>query len=183
MATLEDIVDEYNCWILDMMEANLPEHRKYSKLLEELSYIEYKWYIPLDENRDIDAIDLRKEYLAERNMDFISLREAFCAYPRSVLEVMAALSRRVEIEITGEPGNDHIERWFWTMIFNLGLDRFDNQNFNRRNIDKIIEIWLSREFDWNGNRSAFPLRNCQIDQRKIDIYYQMQLYLSENYVY
>lgn len=183
MATLEDIVNEYNYWILDLMEANLPEHRKYSKLLEELSYIEYKWCIPLDENRDIDAVDLRKEYLAEKNMDFISLREAFCAYPRSVLEVMAALSRRIEIEITGEPGNDHVERWFWDMIDNLCLLEFDDLHFNRRLVDKKIDIWLSREFNWDGKFSAFPLKNCQIDQRKIDIYYQMQLYLAENYVF
>ena len=65
--------------------------------------------------------------------------EGLC--PQVVLEVLVALSRRIEIEIMGEPGNDHIEKWFWIMLSNLGVMVRDDR-YDPKNIDKKLDILL-----------------------------------------
>ena len=152
MALDIDIMTGYHDYLCDLMRLDLPEHRKYTELMYDLDDKEFFWLHPMDENRDIDAFDLRKEYLRENGIDdFNGLSE-----PRSCLEVLAAFSRRIEIEITGEPGNDHIERWFWVMLDNLGLLEFDDRHYNHGLVEHILDVWLTRNYKNDGNGGIFP---------------------------
>ncbi len=174
---VKSLLDDYFDWILEQVGFDLPEHRDYLRLLKKLSTTEFTWILPMDENRDIDGFDLRKEYLFDEGYRRYDIWDS----PRSVLEVLVAFSRRIETEIMGEPGNDDLARWFWVMIGNLGLLKFDDNHFVESEIDKILEKWLSRKFNSDGKGSIFPLKKKKVDQREVEMWYQMHGYLNENY--
>ena len=166
-------MDDYHVWLCDILRADLPEHRRYKRLLRDLDEKEFICVHPLDKNRLADGLELRYEYIDRYGVDISG--------PVSCLEVLTALSRRIEIEIMGEPGNDRYERWFWIMIRNLELDEFTDDNYDQGFVDEKLEIWLQRRFKKNGKGSIFPTYKTDIDQRDIDIWYQMQGFLMENY--
>ena len=166
-------MDRYHNWLLRFVKADLPEHRRYLKLLDFLDEKPFRYVILMDKNREADGYELRCEYIDETG-DIIG-------GPVSCLEVLCALSRRIELEIMGEPGNDCYEKWFWVMIKNLELDEYTNDNFDQGFVDEKIETWLQRKFKTNGKGSIFPTYKTDIDQRGVDMWYQMQGYLMENY--
>ena len=135
---MQDIILDYHEWICEMMRMDLPEHRDYYRLMQDLDRKEFIWSHPMDENRDVDALNMRKEYYFDNGYDISEVFEG----PRSVLEVLAALSRRIEIEIMGEPGNDHIERWFWIMLDNLGLLDARDDCYDHYYVEQKLDIWL-----------------------------------------
>lgn len=171
------MLDDYYNYILNIVDFGLPEHRKYSKLMYELNNIEFTWVLPMDENRDMDAIELRRSFLIDNGYD--EFRDLWDT-PRSVLEVLIAFSKRIEIEITGEPGEDCLGRWFWVMLKNLDVLMVDRR-FDIRVLRSNIDVWLLREFDESGRGSIFPLKNWRNDQRKTDMWYQMHAYIHENW--
>lgn len=177
MASLLDICLDYHEWICELMCANLPEHSNYRNLLLDLDEKEFIWSHPMDENRDIDGLTLRKEYYFDNGMD---VRDVPIS-PRSCLEVLAAFSRRIELEVMGEPGDDHIEKWFWIMLDNLGLLEFDDDHYNHGLVVHILDVWLVRNINSKGQNGIFPLKKTTKDQRDVEMWYQMQAYLMENY--
>jgi hypothetical protein len=63
------------------------------------------------------------------------------------------------------------------MINNLDMDWLDPDD-----ILDCIDRFLSRKYDYNGVGGIFPLRKgASEDQRNVEIWYQMQSYLMENY--
>ena len=174
---MRSITYDYHDWMCNLMNTNLPAHRNYQLLLRDLDNKPFIVVHPLDKNRELDGHFLREDYLAEMGRDPRDIWED----TSSVLEVLVSMSIRIETEITGELGNDHIEKWFWVMIKNLGLDFYTDDNYNSREVDNILDIWLCRKFKSNGHGSIFPLKKVTQDQRDLDIWYQMQLYLNENW--
>ena len=167
-------MDDYYIWLKSLLKCSLPEHRRYNKLLEGLHRTPFRYSLDMDGNRLLDACSLRTDYTNDSGRDVSG--------PVSCLEVLAALSRRIEVEIMGEPGNDHYDRWFWIMVKNLGI-LLDDDIYDERFVDHKLDIWLDRLFDKNGNGSIFPLKKVTSDQREVDIWYQMQAYLNENYAF
>lgn len=175
--TIHNLLAEYHDWMLDKMQANLPEHRNHSLLLSQLDNTSFVVVNPYDENRELDAHFLRQQFLREENID----ERCIWGERASVLEVLVAMSIRIETEITGEVDNDHLERWFWVILENLGLNMYDDDRYDRAKINGILDIWMSRKYKKDGKNGAFPLRKTSLDQREIDLWYQMQLYLTENW--
>lgn len=156
---------------------NLQKFSKYSKLFEILHRIEFTWIIDRDDNREADGIDLREDYnipIEYTNEECNNFMNHWC----SVLEMMIGLAIRVDYEIIGDPSEEHPEHFFMKMIRNLDLLRLKEE----RTIIKIVNIWLNREFERNGRGSPFPVRNDRRDQRKLEIWDQMNSYISENYI-
>lgn len=177
MDDLSIVRGEYFHYLCNLMRIDLPEHEMYKRLMSELYDIDFFWVLPMDENRDIDALSLRRRFFNEYGIDICMLN----SFPRSVLEVLCAFSERIECDVMGEPGEEEIEKWFWIMLDNLGLDRFDDDHFVPRIVRYKIDIWLNRKFKSNGSGGIFPLKNGKNDQKKVDMWYQMQNYLNENY--
>lgn len=171
------LADEYFEYLLYLMRADTPEHRKYTRLLSDLYDITFIYSHPMDENRVIDALEMRKEYLFDHG---ISIRDDFMDRDVSVFEILAALSRRIEIEVTGEPGEDEIERWFWVCLENLGV-LMEDPRYDRGLVRYKIDVWMLRQYKKNGDGGVFPLKRTSTDQRENDLWYQGQLYLTENW--
>lgn len=167
------LLSDYHDWMCDKMRINLPEHRNYTLLLTHLDDKAFIFTHPLDENREIDGKYLRQEFLDEEGLG----KDLFWEGDASILEVLVAMSIRIETEITGEIGNDHIERWFWVMIHNLGLDKFRDDRYDERKIDEILDAWLNGD----AKKDVFPLKKMTHKTDNFDLWYRMQLYLTENY--
>lgn len=149
-----------------------------SKSYWELFYIlhttPFEWFIPNDDNRAVDGIDLRYEYLGAEmaNNDWL---EEEC----SMLEMIISLSRRLSFEIS-EP----TDVCFWYILSNLGIDREFNDTVEGvrkvANVRDILETVVRRTYDYDGTGGLFPLINPKQDQREVEIWYQMSAYLAEN---
>lgn len=162
--------DDYFDWLLDKIDFN---RRGYNDLMQTLFEIPFVIIIDRDKNRELDAMDLFYEYIDSRT----SIYRSYI----SVLEILIALAIRIDNEYIGDPSDPNPEHIFWEMCCNLGLEKYTNRKFNYDSVRSIIEEWLYRDFDYDGEGSIFPIKDPIQDQRKIEIWSQMQEYLSENY--
>lgn len=145
---------------------------KYTQLMEDLLSIDFEWAdsTRMDYNRAVDGLVLR-EHLCSNVSDLSDQ----C----SVLEMLCAMAIRIEVEYLDEDASTH--DIFWEMLVNLGLEEFYDSNYDSHEVYYIIERWMYRQFDYNGSGSIFPLNEPRRDQRKIEIWAQMNDYITENY--
>lgn len=152
-----------------------------------------------DENRAEDGMSLRQEYLNEVAPELYSQNdiEDLKSQPCSILEMVIGISKRMAFELVEEePGDEDFVKYFWEIIDNLGLLDFDDMHFNiigtdpnndeheRENWKKVVGILQNlnnRKYDRNGRGGMFPLKNAEKDQRRVEIWYQMQAYIKEKY--
>lgn len=168
-----DVWLEYEQWLCQLVN---PKKKDVNNgILCLLHDMEFTWDIERDRNRAADGINLRKRFHAERGK-FLGVNDRHC----TVLEMLIALSIRVETEFIGDPRNPHPEKFFWEMIDNLGIVPIRSGNGVFKN-KMIIQRWLQRDFGVSGCGSPFPLQHAKRDQRNIEIWDQMNAYLFENY--
>lgn len=168
--------NEYFDWLVDQIGGQ----RRFRLLLSYLYDKNFIWTyaIPTDANRAKDGQYLRSTYVNETH-DYMSFADA--KRPCSVLEMLVALALRIERDITGEPGNDHPERWFWEMLRNLGVYHMTDSRFNEAEADKAVDRWMERRINADGGGGLFPLAKPSKDQRLTPIWDQMNEYLNEQY--
>ena len=145
----------------------------YWKLLKELYTKEFVWLVPNDDNRIEDGKALRIEFIHDEQLDDVD--QGWLDLGCSMFELMVGLARRLEFEADGEA-----HYWFWHMMENLGLERYsDNRRLPRTHIDKILDRVIFRNFKPNGDGGLFPLKNPKKDQRKVELWYQLNSYVLE----
>lgn len=144
-------------------------------LLKQLFETEFRWdyAIPLDADRAEDGKNLRLLYFHETgdrsNMQF---------YPCTVLEMMIAMAIDME-NIMGEPGDDHPEHWFWEMLENIGLSNVTDRNYDAQLVGDAIGNWMARGYDKKGQGGIFPLKRSRRDVRRMPIWEQAGMYMTE----
>lgn len=165
--------NEYGIWLVNHVRL-----RKlgYSQLMAQLHNTPFTYILERDQNRADDGIILREEFYREKDIDIgIYDHRDDC----SVLEMLVALSIRVNDEYTGDPsGESHPEWIFWEMICNLGLDVFDDRHYESDEVEYILDRWMDRDFLYDGSGSVFPIAGPMRDQRRIEIWSQMNEYLT-----
>lgn len=179
---LEHININYCEWLATIVDPNF----KYPALLSYLFDQEYDYetarLVPNDDNRIGDALNLREEFIKEQLAREPSyLIETFRGQYTSVLEVFISLAQRMEDVIC----LDRFPDWFWEIMDNLGVTYFKGNHLNHRDIlklDRIIGTWLNREYCKDGKGGLFPLKEPRENQQKVEIWYQMNAYLLENYM-
>ena len=154
-----------------------PESKRYTLLLEHLWRKEYYSILPNDQNRAKDGLFLRRE--VNEGQDF---------GPCRVLEMLIALSRRMEFQLYGTDYDKTYKDLFWELVYNLDLIKFDNLEAAKDamylEIDRILTNWIERRYSPDGYGGVFPLNKWKKNddkQQEVEIWYQMMLYLSENY--
>ena len=171
-----DISLEYFDWLVELIQGC--EHVKLLRHMHETTYI---WRIPNDENRADDGEALRSRFLYETNYTDYDLPEKGC----SVLEMLVALASRINDILIDIEGDDDTPRWFWMLIENLDLVKFDDisldEDGNFDEIDIRLCNFMERTYTRNGYGGLFPLNKSKENQRNIEIWYQMSAYLEENY--
>jgi hypothetical protein len=169
-----------------------PLPRTYYKLCQELHNKKFRWFIRNDDNRCEDGLHLRELYIDEQGLDESHLEvQGFNKGDCTLFEVMVALAQRMDYELSGliQPRN-RTNKYFFEMLKNLKLDVFSDSNIvgdgmdpiSECQIEEILENLLDRTYGYDGDGSLFPLKfRGPKDMAKVEIWYQMMLYINENY--
>lgn len=159
------MMDEYFEWLINRVGFS---RRGYDQLLYFLYTVPFRYVLDRDRYRADDAFSLADEFGIDRGYV-------------SVLEVLIALAIRIDDELIGDPSDPKPNKIFWEMCCNLHLDEYNNKKFNVQKVQNILLKWMERDFNSDGYGSIFPLDDPRQDQRKLEIWSQLQEYLSENY--
>ena len=144
----------------------------FRKLLERLHDIEFRYSIYNDKNRASDGVDLRSRIMED---DVVFLDDRPC----SVLEMMIALAIRCEESIMDNTDyDDRTGQWFWGMVVNLGLGSMTDDRYDEDYVDFVIERFLDRDYEPDGEGGLFHIRRCHQDVRDVEIWYQLCWYLD-----
>lgn len=162
---------EYFEWLCLLVGTEIPKYSCYWGLLEELYLIDFRSPVYMDKNRALDGIALREKWADECGIrgDLIGDK------PCSVLEMLVALSKRLEEDVIGDPKM----MIFWEFLSNLGLLECSDDRFDSYFVDEIVENWLDRDLDFDGNGGICPLKRPILDQKNEEIWAQSMSYLNE----
>lgn len=161
----------------------LPAHQKeYDGVLRVLHDIPFYWLIHSDDNRVGDALAYRQSEFLDgidtRQMDQVALGQWAMSSP-SVLEVMLGMAHRWCFYF----GGPSVAYYFTKMFQNMGFASVDPILSPRTQevIRAMVDRWLSRQFHENGVGSPFPLNAPHVDQRRVDMWAQMNAYSAEHF--
>lgn len=168
---------KYFKWLCNMVYCG--EDNRYFKLANKLHntpfiYLKTNLLLMRDSSREDDGLLLREDFINDKNKDITNI-QGEC----SVFEMLIALSRRID-DICTISIDNKIHRWFWVLLSNLKLSMYDDFNYNEKEIDKILNIFMNRKYDKHCNGGLFPLKNYKGDMRKNDIAMQMHHYLNHH---
>ena len=166
----EPIENEYFNWLCAMV---LPrDTHNYVDLASILYRTEFVWVVPRDRHRAEDGIELRSKFL-ERMRDVYD--DHWMTLPCSVLELLVAFADRASFQ-TDQP----IQDWFLQFLVNLRLDGYRQVSpSDEPVIDDILQTFMWRTYEPEGDGGLFPMRNPRRDQRKVEIWYQFCEYLED----
>lgn len=167
----EVLDDQYLDWLYAIV--GLQEENVYHQhLMRQLFSKEFVMLVPNDDNRCMDGIALRKEFVNSGRM--IRPEKHWLEMGCSVLEMLIGIARHLSFSEEGEIGE-----WFWHLVENLGLTRYSDGRWHGRRIDEILERLVWRTYSFDGNGGLFPLREPHEDQRSVELWFQMEAYILE----
>jgi hypothetical protein len=143
-------------------------------MARQLYKTEFVWFVPNDDNRAEDGRDLRYEFFDQTGEE---LDVDWFDQPCSMFELLLGLARRLSFEAGGEP-----RAWFWHLLDNLDLGRVTDAHYNddtERGIAEILDRINRRTYNRDGYGGLFPLRRPRRDQRKVELWYQLNAYIIE----
>lgn len=180
---LEEAWDNYYNKLIRIIGRKKVETEGYILLIRKLWHTKFIYSVPNDENRQIDAINFRENFIKSKT-------DMYMLYgckgtTVNLLEVLIAFSKRIEEDVMygvlGK-GLDNTRLWFWLMLENSGLLYYSDDRFDESEVDEKIDIILNRRYNFNGSDGGlFPLKNPPTDQRNIELWFQMNAYMIEKY--
>lgn len=179
--TTNHIYKAYFNWLFDIINTDsCYSQLNYTKLLDYLYHIEFKYSIPHDANRASDGISLRYVFGEKNGYEYDFIKESFSHIPCTMLEMMIGLACRIEIDIMSDYHYGNREnQWFWNMITSLNLGSMDDRNFSKKYVDDCLERFFNRDYSPNGNGGLFTVSNPPEDLRKIEIWTQAMWFLND----
>lgn len=169
--------EEYLAWLYHQVaNPSLKNPRKtFWSLFQQLYDIEFVWTVPNDDNRVEDGRQLRCEFLEDAD---IPGGDGWAADPGcSFFEMLVALSRRLSEEDVGEPAE-----WFWHLMGNIELSECnDASRYDTERVEAIVLRVIRRTYDYDGRGGLFPLRDPHENQLDVELWYQMQAYILEQF--
>jgi hypothetical protein len=173
----------YLSWLTSLTwHQGLANISRYSFLINKLFETEY---IPLharDVNRAADGIELRYQFGLEKDISDELISSEIDTRPCSILEMMLALADHIESDIMYDPSDgENIGRWFWEMIYNLGLWDQDNNHYNEKYVNDILTKFNNGEYAENGEGGLFPMDDPSFDVRQLELWDQMNRYIVAKY--
>jgi hypothetical protein len=148
--------------------------KTYRRLLRLLYQKEYIWLVPNDDNRMADGRALRNEFVGELHISNVD--QDWMSLDCSFFEMLLGISRRASFLDDGTPAE-----WFWHLLQNIELHVFnDRMEINENIVDDTLERVIWRHYEPTGRGGLFPLRFSAGDQRKLELWCQMNAYLLEN---
>ena len=161
--------------------ANRNKRRSYWGLARKLYTTEFRYFVPNDENRALDGVDLRDVFFdetldADFDIDWITQE---C----SMFEMILGLAQRADFLADKDVMPGGVGGWFWKFLSNAGLDKFTDNIINTRSLEEIeqkLAIINDRTYSRNCEGGLFPNYKDRKDQRKVELWYQLNAYLLDN---
>jgi hypothetical protein len=175
---VDPVIDEgYLEWLYSQVGAasNRNPARSHWSLTKQLHSKPFRTVVSRDDNRAVDGVVLRQEFLLESQF---AADPVWLAMDASMLEVLVALSRRAAFVSDGVS-----LEWFWKMLQNVEMHRYTDDIYDEaiyEAVDRSLEIILDRRYRPNGVGGFFPLHHAHHDQRTIELWYQLNSYILEN---
>lgn len=181
--------EEYFSWLYSLVG---DQKRRYVKLCAILHKTKFYWSVKNDDNRCEDGLNLRQIYIEENSLDESHLEvRYFLKRECTVFEMMVALAKRMDdITYDLKTHENKTSKWFFEMLQNLRISRFTDDSSPYEELTPVQEAevcdrlcyTLDRTYDRKGNGSLFPLKKTHPnDMRDTEIWYQLMLWLDENY--
>jgi hypothetical protein len=168
---MEPIEDTYFMWLAAKVMPG--EGGRNLDVLRVLHTTEFVWQITGDDNRAVDGVDLRHDFIRS---NLVPGQEGWDTLGASVLEMMIAFCYRAEF-LTDRP----VKEWFWRMMENLNLSEYRRVSPSQEStIRDVLYILVWRLYDDHGNGGLWPLKHPHEDQRGVEIFYQFAAYAQEN---
>lgn len=167
--------EDYLHWLTAQLR---DEHGNPSKTYDDLARLmfekEFRYVLPMDDNRMVDGMDLRVEFARVEHIPPTRMPQNLG--PCKFLEVLIGLSRRMEFT-----GGGNAAGWAWQLLCNLELDRMSDplSKGHIRWIDQVMETVIRRTYSPDGTGGFFPLNSDDDDQTRIELWYQMNAYIIE----
>ncbi len=177
------VVGNYYDWLLEQVGTS-EEQSQQGMLFRRLFAIEFYDFVHNDENRGEDGRALRADFARENGVNRYEELDGPCR----VLELLVGLSVRMDM-LTGDAEQDIDRRgyWFWILLDNLGLRGLTDSRFLKEGgwskVDDAVRTFMDRTYAPNGEGGLFPLKHPIGDQREVELWYQMQYYINENWSY
>ena len=174
-------------WLCAKVGINLDPNfgQSYSNLAHVLSDFEYYSVVPRDVNRAKDGVRLRlyyDDFCGENPAEDVENYGETASY----LEVIVALAMRMQdLAVDGNDGGFTVKKFFWELLRNLRIDHLSDDIWDKNTSEKYVN-WVLRTVSErvirkDGKGGFFPLKDPKIDQREVEIWYQLNAYLLENY--
>ena len=181
----EELADEYFNWLVGLVYTEtLPDvyqHRIYSYMNSRV----FDWSIPGDENRALAGRNLRNMFIYEYGInvdeeefnyiiDELWQTDGTC----TVFECLVGVAKEWEDELAFDSRfGDRTTHWFWNhMMYNLGIR---GNHLSNIILESIIDKWLYREYDDDGNGNIFTIPGFQFGSMlDMEIWYQVCAYMN-----
>lgn len=171
------INDRYFEWLyahVGSVRNNNPS-RSYWNLLRKMYTTKFYWFVHNDDNRVLDALELRVEFLHRWGTEDVDV--TWIHDDVSILEMLIALGRRAAYE-----GGKESADWFWEMVKNLELRDYTDAVYEISIEEEVVEVLQrlnDRKYERDGQGGLFPLKDARQDQRLVELRYQLSAYLLE----
>ena len=178
--TRYELNNRYFEWMYDKVIRNaLKQVKSYKKLFTYLHGVDFNYILDMDSNRAEDGVDLRYRFAYEQDIDPRLAATYLDNRPCSVLEMIIALAIRCEEDIADDPEiGDRTSNWFWDMMSSLGLQYFDDEWYDEKQIATIVDKFLYRKYARNGKGGLFCIPGIDKDMRSAEIWYQAMWYFD-----
>lgn len=169
--------ERYLNWLYGQVAPVRESRRTWRSLFKQMHRTIFVAIVAHDENRIADARDLRYEFLAECEDEQGDLE--WMEAPCSMLELLVILARQLSFEL-----DEPVDFWFWHLVKTLEFEQFHDRNYND-NVQALVSETLDR-IVWrtylpSGRGGLFPLQHPDRDQRKVELWYQLNAYLLEHF--
>lgn len=155
----------------------------YVLLYEELFKHIYTPSVGNDVDRSRDGLEIREKFLLNSGLDRIKDIPLECTF----LEMLVGLAIRMNFALYDPEDPNRIGVYFWVMINNVEIGYsddaiIDNPVFTTGQIIRAVEGVNERLYAPSGiDGGLFPLPWTEKNMREMELWYQMQEYLSEKY--
>lgn len=181
------LVDDYIYYLYRIVQNGGENHRNLCLELFKNRFFITRSAPKRDIDREKNGLELRTEWYCWRNKhNNITFEDSL---PCTMLEMIIGISKRMSEQLMDEDGEDKTAQYFWEIMENLGLTCMDDDNFGwetglaQKKIAKTCEILCKRQYNPDGTGGGmFPMPGILgINQKKMEIWYQMQEYINWKY--
>ena len=171
----ESVEDEYFRWLANTID-DAPGIRERRDLYIQLHNTVFLWspMVPNDRNL-LGHVASKRAQFEEYWLVAPALHERFYNKPATVFEVLLTISDHMAFLVNGSAA-----RCFRLLLANLELDC----RSTRSEIDEKLVIFMERRYDNDGSGGGlFPLHAPDRNQRRVELWYQINAYILENSIW